>query len=311
MNNIKLDGIPNPENTIEKHGLISTTITHNGIPTDKQAITYKGNFIQVFSKGYKPVAHEDIYAAAKEVGEKLDITPQLTKVNHGRLERQRWYKPADFGEAELSTPNGGQMIATFLDNDKGVDVTGEGDFVRAGVTIIGSIDGSKATKIIPSTERGFCFNRMYHLKNVGEISNESLVDLDKNIQQGEAQLQKMKVRWNHSKNFQIADFKTALEECLNFSKNLITQYQDFKNEKVTQAMALELNEALGKRFMEEISWVESKKDEVKLVESVDKWQAFNDITRRLTHDDISKSMDSILQRYKKVDNIFLEQMVIA
>mgnify|MGYP001308667103 CR=1 FL=1 len=25
------------------------------------------------------------------------------------------------------------------------------------------------------------------------------------------QLQKMKVRWNHSKNFQIADFKTALE----------------------------------------------------------------------------------------------------
>ena len=311
MNNIKLDGIPNLENTIEKHGLISTTITHNGIPTDKQAITYKGNFIQVFSKGYKPVAHEDIYAAAKEVGEKLDITPQLTKVNHGRLERQRWYKPADFGEAELSTPNGGQMIATFLDNNKGVDVTGEGDFVRAGVTIIGSIDGSKATKIIPSTERGFCFNRMYHLANVGEISNESLVDLDKNIQQGEAQLQKMKVRWNHSKNFQIADFKTALEECLNFSKNLITQYQDFKNEKVTQAMALELNEALGKRFMEEISWVESKKDEVKLVESVDKWQAFNDITRRLTHDDISKSMDSILQRYKKVDNIFLEKMVIA
>ena len=76
-------------------------------------------------------------------------------------------------------------------------------------------------------------------------------------------------------------------------------------------MALELNEALGKRFMEEISWVESKKDEVKLVESVDKWQAFNDITRRLTHDDISKSMDSILQRYKKVDNIFLEKMVIA
>ena len=311
MNNIKLDGIPNPENTIEKHGLISTTITHNGIPTDKQAITYKGNFIQVFSKGYKPVAHEDIYAAAKEVGEKLGITPQLTRKYAGIRQGHRWYKTADFGAAELSTPNGGQMLATFLDNNKGVDVTGEGDFVRAGVTIIGSIDGSKATKIIPSTERGFCFNRMYHLANVGEISNESLVDLDKNIQQGEAQLQKMKVRWNHSKNFQIADFKTALEECLNFSKNLITQYQDFKNEKVTQAMALELNEALGKRFMEEISWVESKKDEVKLVESVDKWQAFNDITRRLTHDDISKSMDSILQRYKKVDNIFLEKMVIA
>ena len=89
------------------------------------------------------------------------------------------------------------------------------------------------------------------------------------------------------------------------------KYQDFKNQKVTQAMAFDIHESLGKRFAKQLDWLEVEKDEVKILD-IDKWKAFNDITQKLTHGDIAKSMDSIMWRYREVDRIFMDTpLVIA
>ena len=278
----------------------------NGKPTNKQAISYKGNFINTFGLNYTVVAHEDLYRVASKAADKLGLISQPTRPDN----KQKWWREADFGSAELSE-TGGQMIATFLDEGKGVDVTGEGDWVKAGVTIRGSIDGSSSTKIIPSTERKFCFNRMYHLVNVGEVENEAIRSLNAEIQKDEEDLQLMKLRWNHSKSFNLEDFGASFESAIEKSRRLLEKYQDFKNQKVTQAMAFEIHESLGKRFAKKLDWLQVEKDEVKILD-IDKWKAFNDITQKLTHGDIAKSMDSIMWRYREVDRIFMDTpLVIA
>ena len=70
-------------------------------------------------------------------------------------------------------------------------------------------------------------------------------------------------------------------------------------------MAFDIHESLGKRFAKQLDWLEVEKDNVK-IENIDKWKAFNDITQKLTHGDITKSMGSILWKYQQVDRIFME-----
>ena len=304
MNTVEYTDTKFPDNTKSKYDLISKRLLLNGKPTKAQAISYKGQFMGAFGLGYTVVAHEDLYNTAERIAKKFNCVAQPTQ----STKKQRWWHKADFGNAELSE-TGGQMIATFLDEGNGVDVTGEGDWVKAGFTIKGSIDGSSATKIFPATERKFCFNRMYHLASVGEVHNETIRTLNAEIQKDEEDLNLMKIRWNHSKNFRIEDFADSIEGALNNGKKLLEKYQTFKNTKITQAMADDIHESLGKRFAKELDWLEIDKDEVKL-SAVDKWKAFNDITRRLTHDDISKSMAGILNRYKQVDRIFTEEPLV-
>ena len=301
MTDVNITDIPYPANTKSKYDLISRRLVMNDLPTNKQAIIYKGKFINTFSLNYTVVAHEDLYSVAEKLASNIGLTAQNTKAD----KKQRWWKQADFGTAELSE-TGGQMIATFLDDNDGVDVTGDGDWVRAGVTIKGSIDGSSSTKVIPSTERKFCFNRMYHLAGAGEVENEAIRSLNAEIQKDEQDLILMKSRWNHTKSFKIEDFAESIKNCMTYSRAILEKYQDFKNHKVTQAMAFDIHESLGKRFAKQLDWLEVNKEEVK-VENIDKWKAFNDITQKLTHGDFTKSMDSILWRYKEVDRIFMEE----
>ena len=306
MNDIEYTDTKYPQNTKSKYDLVSRRLVMNGRPTNKQAISYKGNFINTFGLNYTIVAHEDLYRVASKAAGKLGLTSEHTRPD----KKQKWWREADFGNAELSE-TGGQMIATFLDEGTGVDVTGEGDWVRAGVTVKGSIDGSSSTKIIPSTERKFCFNRMYHLVNVGEVENEAIRNLNAEIQKDEADLQLMKLRWNHSKSFDLQDFAESFETAMIKSRELLEKYQEFKNHKVTQAMAFDIHESLGKRFADKLDWLEVKGDEVK-IENIDKWKAFNDITQKLTHGNISKSMQSVMWKYRQVDRIFMDTpLVIA
>ena len=147
---------------------------------------------------------------------------------------------------------------------------------------------------------------MYHLAGAGEVQNEAIRSLNAEIQKDEADLQIMKRRWNHSKNFKIEDFAESITNCMTYSRQLLEKYQDFKNHKVTHTMAVDIHESLGKRFAKNLDWLEVKKDEVK-IENIDKWKAFNDITQKLTHGDFTKSMGGILRRYKEVDRIFMEE----
>ena len=305
MNEVQYTDTKYPQNTKSQYDLVSRRLVMNGKPTNKQAISYDGQFINTFGLNYTIVAHEDLYRVASKAATKLGLEVQSTRPD----KKQRWWRTADFGNAELSE-TGGQMIATFLDEGNGVDVTGEGDWVRAGVTIKGSIDGSSSTKIIPSTERKFCFNRMYHLVNVGEVENVAIRSMNAEIQKDEADLQLMKLRWNHTKNFKLADFGASFESAMEKSRNLLRKYQDFKNHKVTQAMAFDIHESLGKRFAKQLDWLEVEKDNVK-IENIDKWKAFNDITQKLTHGDITKSMGSILWKYQQVDRIFMEAPLVV
>jgi hypothetical protein len=305
MNDIEYTDTKYPQNTKSKYDLVSRRLVMNGRPTNKQAISYKGNFINTFGLNYTIVAHEDLYRVASKAAGKLGLTSEHTKPD----KKQKWWREADFGNAELSE-TGGQMIATFLDEGTGVDVTGEGDWVRAGVTIKGSIDGSSSTKIIPSTERKFCFNRMYHLVNVGEVENEAIRSLNAEIQKDEADLELMKLRWNHSKSFNLQDFAASFESAITKSRELLEKYQDFKNHKVTQAMAFDIHESLGKRFAKELDWLEVDGDDVK-IENIDKWKAFNDITQKLTHGNVTKSMQSIMWKYREVDRIFMETPLVT
>ena len=305
MNAIEYTTTKFPQNTKTQYDLISQRLVMNGKPTKEQVISYKGNFIGAFTTNYTVVAHEDLYKVASNIASKLGLTAQTTKAT----KKQRWWHKADFGEAELSETNG-QMIATFLDEGNGVDVTGEGDWVRAGVTIKGSIDGTSATKVMPSTERKFCFNRMYHLASFGEIENETIRGLNATIQKDEEDLNLMKLRWNHTKSFRIEDFADSIENAMAKSRRLLEKYQDFKNHKVTQAMAFDIHESLGKRFAKKLDWLEIEEDEVKILD-IDKWKAFNDITEKLTHGDLTKSMSGILRRYKEVDRIFLEKPLVV
>ena len=306
MTDIQYTDTKYPQNTKSKYDLVSRRLVMNGKPINRQAVSYQGNFINTFGLNYTIVAHEDLYKVASRAAGKLGLTAEQTRPDS----KQRWWREAGFGNAELSE-TGGQMLATFLDEGTGVDVTGDGDWVRAGVTIRGSIDGSSSTKIIPSTERKFCFNRMYHLVNVGEVENEAIRSLNAEIQKDEEDLELMKLRWNHSKSFNLEDFGASFESAIEKSRRLLEKYQDFKNQKVTQAMAFEIHESLGKRFAQKLDWLQVEKDEVKILD-IDKWKAFNDITQKLTHGDIAKSMDSIMWRYREVDRIFMDTpLVIA
>ena len=76
-------------------------------------------------------------------------------------------------------------------------------------------------------------------------------------------------------------------------------------------MSFDIHESLGKRFADKLDWLEVKGDEVK-IENIDKWKAFNDITQKLTHGNISKIMQSVLWKYRQVVRIFMDTpLVIA
>ena len=313
---IRIGQEPYPQNTKAAYDLVATKILHNDKPTGRQMISYKGNYISNFSERYIVLANEDLFNTADTICRKLDLEPVLPNHSkYGKNDGQSWYKVAPFGNAILSNGvgqkgDGAYMLATFL-GKKEVDVTGNGDFVRAGVTIKGSIDGSSATQVIPTDNRNQCMNTNLHLGTNYNVENEPIRKLNAQIHKDVAELATLRGIWYHTRKVETKDLAEIVSLGVDRANQIVQEYQNLKNLKVTKQMGADIVYKLGKKLAKELSYIDIEKKSDKItVDNIDQWSALNEITEKLTHGDIAKNMAVVLRRYSQLDNIFTPQIQV-
>ena len=314
---IRIGQQPYPQNTKAEHDLVATKILHNDKLTGRQMISYHGNYISNFSERYIVLANEDLYNTAETICNKLGLEAVLPNHSkYGKNDGQSWYKVADFGKAILSKGvgqkgDGAYMLATFL-GKKEVDVTGNGDFVRAGVTIKGSIDGTSATHIIPTDNRKQCMNTNLHLGTNYNVENEPIRQLNAEIKKDVAELATLKGTWYHTRKVETQDLAQVVKLGSERADQIVQKYQDLKNLKVTKQMGADIVFKLGKKLAKELSYIDIEKKSDKItVGDINQWSALNEITEKLTHGDIARNMAVVLRKYSQLDNIFTPQIQVA
>ena len=313
----KLGDNPFPENTYPKYGIEARTLTLNGKETGRQMITYKNEFMNVASTRYHVTPNEELFETAKQVCKKLGLEAELPNHrNYHRNGNQSWYKIADFGDCLISSGNaqknkgaGGQMIATFLSKNE-VDVTGTGDNVRTGVSVIGSIDGTSSTKIVATDDRSFCANRFLHLGNA-IVSSEAINETATNIKKvSEEDGWKFSGKWYHTRKVENYELEDVIKIAGKRAEDIIQKYQDLKNLKVTKSLCDGIISKLGKNLAKELDYIDidKKSNIVSIDENTNQWSALNQITEKMWHGNFTKNMGRVVQKYREVDEIF--QLVV-
>lgn len=161
-----------------EYDLHTANVFFKNIPTELQAITYKGQFVAFRSKDYYVFPHEDIFATLhpimEQLGGKIADRPLGDKKDRFTIvygQNQKANVEANYITFEgKKIYKGTQLRANYKFDDEKFDVTGNGDIVHFGTTITNAIDGTMSMGISPFSERLVCTNGMMHLATAVQIS---------------------------------------------------------------------------------------------------------------------------------------------
>ena len=283
-----------------EYDLTAEKIVRNGKDTNTQLII-KNDKHYHFSNRYKVLPNEEAFKVAERVKADMNLI-------WGEEMKKDWRGP-------LTIPkymgNMDRAITSLLIDPKEINITAgtkeEPDWIRFGVGIGNSIDGSSSLKSFGFSFRQICGNYAFHKFHLGDIK------VDAEINPGEFNDAKIlnKAIFIHSKQIDIETFEESVREVLKAGKLIIKRYQAMKIDKLLEKQALELAQRMPSTILKESDEIQkwlphekkkgfafNKKTDISL------YKAFNDITQALTHNE-ALSFRVRMNGFRRLDNILV------
>lgn len=312
---LEIGSIPTNSNLLQtssrdefpEYGIKTENVFFNNIPTKYQAITKHGKFVTIMTKSYYVMPNGQIKKTMENILPKVGAKPYVpANTKYG------WHESGDKDGAIYNSSLQTQMTLSYLFPEK-FDITGAGDFVETGFSVINSEDGTFGLTVSPFVLRNSCDNRMFHLaheKIVGYETgktvqrNDLLVQGQQNVTLARAELDTLSLSRRHSKSLNLDYIVDVVANIKTFSQKVIDRYQQMYQLKVNQATAEALAKAMPKRVLDDCKWIDVAAKTGKVtVKDVTQWDAFNDITKSLTY---GKSvLSATLSTYKQLDRILV------
>lgn len=282
-----------------EYNLTAERIIRNGTPTNTQLIIKNGKVVHHFTEKYKVLPNEEAFKVAQMIKEEhgLIFAKDMPKEWKGPLTI-----PEFMGDMDRS-------ITTLLIDPKEINLTAgtkePDDFFRFGIGIGNSIDGSSSLKTYGFTFRKICKNYAFHKFHIGAIKVEiGIKDIDPKAFNDSTIL--TRAVFIHSKQIDIKSFADSVKEVLKAGEMIAKRYQQMRIEKLLDEQAQELINRLPHTVLKEVDWITPiKKQGLKFTgRNINVYQAFNDITDKLTHnEDLSYNVK--MAGFKRLDRILV------
>ena len=296
--------------------------------TNYISIRYNGRFVNHMTKLYKVLPNEDVIRTADLVAKRLKFDQFQPKPKNHNV-KFGWCKVA--GNV-IENPERTQIIAHYNMGEK-FDVTGAGDYVQPKFAIKNAIDGKGGSfSVMPCSFRGTCNNIAYHMidlkklhsglakPKLGAWLNEAAIEVTKTpelkkaweeIDHAKANFQRVGAKKPHFQTLTLEYVTHSILTVVEAGEELMQKYKIMYKEKVSQKICDELVKALPKSISNNLTWLEidKKTKKVSLKKSVNKWQAFNDVTNKLTFGG-KRNFNSTIESYKKLDEILVQPIIV-
>ncbi|MCK5600914.1 hypothetical protein KAR91_03535 [Candidatus Pacearchaeota archaeon] len=283
-----------------QYNLSAERIIRNGTPANTQLIVKDEKVVHAFTERYKVLPNEEALKVAEMIREECGLV-------YASDMKKEW----NFHTAiPKMLGNVNRAITTLLIDPKEVNLAAgtkyEDDYIRLGIGIGNSIDGTSSLKAFGFTFRKLCGNYAFHLFHLGKTKIEA--DINPAAMNSAKVLNKS--IFIHSKNIDIKTFEESVRNVLGQGQLIVKRYQAMKIEELLEKQALELARRMPTSALkkaEDLKWLKwDKKKGAQFVKTakVDKFQAFNDITAALTHnEDLSYRVK--MNGFKRLDKILV------
>ncbi len=322
-----------PRKTWDKHDLATFNVFHKSTQLPYQAIFYKGEFVRFAGQHYYVFPHEDVLEQVLPVLSHFGEVefPTGSRTNHD-LTLVHGKKTKVSVEAN-TTRYGGLVRATQVRVNFTWDKfdPGDGKPVDFGGSIVNSIDGTLAFSIMPYSYRQFCDNGMVHAESIREISahvisaivKEKTPLIEAQIQRVQKQTQELstdfetlkKLRIIHNRKFPIETIANYLSAIKGSIDSLKERYREMNEMVISNKQAQLIGQKMPVNLVKKLGWVEAeevrdkKTDKLlghigKLLNPVQQYEAFNDITYELSHN-TDRAFLSSQYSYGQLDRILV------
>lgn len=274
-------------NCYPEFGIKTEELIINGELTDRLAIYKNNNLVSIGLTGrYQLIPNESVYQTVKQAVEHIQIEGHKV-IPMKPSGSNAWYKEVDDGFF-VSNDETRASIAFML--DKKYDFTGNGDYGNVGFFGMSDIIGKSAVKFGTATYRLWCQNQMFHLATSGLNSAR----IDQVIRKGYAR---------HTKNLNLDVIAQMIEDVLTDSLNIVKKYREWFNTKLSKSEGINIVNAMPKYVLDTVKFgsYDKKSDKYNIDTEISKYEAFNEITRAVTHD--STNYRQALLLMAKVDSI--------
>lgn len=284
-----------------QYNLVAERIIRDGVAANTQLIIKDDHVVHTFTEKYKVLPNEEALKVADTVRKEAGLV-------WAKDMKKDWKGPLTIPQY-LGKMNG--AITSLLIDPKEVNLSAgtkfDDDWIRFGIGIGNSINGTSSLKAYGFTFRQICANFAFHFFHLGALKVEAEVDTGKF---NDAKVLNKQV-FIHSKNINIEMFEESVKEVLKAGKLIVKRYQAMRVEELLEKQALEIARRMPKTVLKKashpIDWLKwDKKKGAQFVKGVkvNKYDAFNDVTDALTHyEDISYRVR--MNGFKRLDKILV------
>jgi len=253
-----------PDQTWNKYSLTEYPLKVNGAATDKKAVMKEGNLVGIFTNKYVLLPNEEAVKQADAVAAESGLVP-FDKFSGPWVSKM--------GDKTYTTTYGQNhaRVNAMYAIQKEYQVNGEEMYI--GVSIHNSIDGSKGFGAGIFTFRQACKNMVIVAGQKNWSINYSRMDHGKT-------LETVNKRHTAIIDPQTFKLKTVIAQVMTKAQNIIKAYEQLATEKATE----DLLKSLGvSRLSKNVLPDYIAEEEVQAPENLTVWEAYNDITAQIWH----------------------------
>jgi hypothetical protein len=274
--------------------------------TGLQAIYKNGNFVKMLTQKYEVLPNEDVFKITDDIAKKVTLNGQsalpLDTQSH------EWYHAPKEGHI-ITNPEETQAIGMYV-FPKGFDV--DGKEIKIGFAAKNSIDGKWAFSASVLSFRTICQNMMMHIGRSsfmgigsgqlhGVESTKDMKDL------GEREVIALSVTSKrHTKLLTEGNnelVKSSIQGVIDSGLKVVEQYRNLAKLRMNQKMADTIAKYMPRNITKELDWIDlDDKTNIKFDAKTTQWNAFNDITEKLTHE--STNFRRTLRSMQIIDRTF-------
>jgi len=303
-----------------QYNLASYNLFRDGVKleSESQAIIFNGKHIRSFSDRYQVFPNEEAVLLADKIASKI-YDPELGHLKPFEAKGIRSDNPyksvgltKDPTKSNVYWNQSGTVVNSLYEFEK--PFCPDGKDVYLGVGMGNSINGFSPFNAFSHTFRPFCQNVFMHMLKSKVIENiESLESGDNRA--GDTRGSKLsKVTRKHTRNLNEKEIIASMEDVIKNAFNVIEDYKRTVQEKLTQKQAEQIFAKLPNRLTNSLETVFlNKKDEIEIKGEPTQWEAFNDITNKISLGKYTKTkagnefnpkFESVANYMKKTQLIF-------